>query len=145
MIVIQRGGGETHPVARTPDLEVRLDGNHQEIVLRLAEYRALHFRDAHYFKLHAFHRQGLSDRTGPPKKLFLKVVPDECDVHVAIVLDLGEETSLHGLQVGDHPDIRGRTLQADAFRYLRSAVHRDTASGIDADLFGPSQALSHQL
>src|ERR1039457_5169656 len=106
MVVVQGGGGEAHPVARAPYLEIGIDGNDQEIVLRLAEYRALRFGHADDFKLHAFRRNGLSDRSGPHKKLVLEIVPDERYVHVAIVLRLREKPSLFRLDVVDHTDIR---------------------------------------
>src|ERR1019366_2278610 len=122
-----------------------VDGNDQEIVLRLAKYRALGFGHTDDFKHHAFRRNGLSDRTGPDEKLVLEVVPDKCHVHVAIVLDLGEEASLFRLHVGDHPDIGRCTLQADAFRNFGAAVHRDTASGVDADLPRHRQTLAKKF
>src|ERR1022692_4221732 len=130
----------------SPDLEVGLDGDDEEIVLRLAEYRSLSFGHTDNFEHHAFRRNGLSNRTGGSgKKLVLEVVPDERHVHVAIVLDLGEKASVFRLDIVDHSDIGRRALQADVFRHLRAAVHRDTAAGVDADLFGHGQTLAKKF
>src|ERR1019366_9512361 len=145
MIVIQRRRGEAHSAARSPYLEIGVDWNDQEIVLRLAEDRALRFGHADDFKHHAFRRDGLSDGTRSRKKLVLEIVPDERHVPVAIILDLREKTSLFRLDIVDHRDIGRRALQADVFRYLRAAVHRDTASRADADLFGHGQTLAQKF
>ena len=108
--------GEIHAAARSPDLEVGLDRNDHEIVLRLAEDGTFGFGDADHLERQAIHRDGAADRVGAGEELVLDVVPDEGHVHAAVVLDVGEEAALCGLVVDDHRHIGRHTLQADVFR-----------------------------
>ena len=56
VIVIERGGAVIHAVVRAPDLEIGLDRNDDEVVLRIAEYGALGLGHADHFERQAFER-----------------------------------------------------------------------------------------
>ena len=125
-----------HAVARAPDLEIRLDRDHHEVVLRLPEDRPLRLRDADHFERNAFDDDRSARSHARREKLVLQIVPDERHVHVPVVLDLRNEASVLRFEIGNHADVRRRALHAHAFGDLLALMDRHAAAGDHADLFG---------
>jgi hypothetical protein len=71
-------------------------------------------------------------------------VPDERHVHVAIVL-VSERKRPSSASMLVITPILGDAPCKPTFRQLGAAVHRDAASGADADLFGHGQPLAQKL
>src|SRR6202030_2981613 len=94
MLMIDREAREIHAAARTPDLKICLDRNDDEVILRLPEDGSLGFRQPHDLERKTLDYNGFPDHLPAGKELLLQVVPEARHVHVALVLDFGDESSL---------------------------------------------------
>ena len=93
MVLIDGRGRVVHAAARAVDLEVRLDGNDDEVVLRLAEDAALGLGDADHLKRPALDLDGLADRIDVREEAVFMSLPMKATAQVALVLDFGEEAA----------------------------------------------------
>src|SRR5262249_23161579 len=89
MAVIDRGARVGHAIARSPDLEVGLNRDDDEVVLRLAEHRSLRLADTDHLERNALDLDRLADRAGSGKELVLQIAADESYIHVARIFGLG--------------------------------------------------------
>src|ERR1017187_5588416 len=95
-------------------LEVALDRNHHEIVLRISEDAAQRFGRAHYFIRDAFDLDELADRVAPFEKARAQIVAQEYDRGMAGDLLIGDSAPDIHLHVINGRDIFGDTLDIDA-------------------------------
>ena len=65
--------------ARAVDLEIGFGRDHQEVIARVAEHRALRFGHADHLERAAFHHDGFADRIRVGEELVFDVVADHGD------------------------------------------------------------------
>ena len=123
---------------RSPNFGKRVDGNNDEVVLRIAEHRAFRLGDAHHLERQTLERQRLPNGIAAGKEFGLDVVADEGDVHAPAIFDLGEKAALYRLEIEDDTDVGGGAHQRHALGDLFAAVYVDGAARNQADVFGES-------
>src|SRR5579864_7256515 len=90
MLLADGLGHQLDARARTVGLEIALDGDHDEIVLRFPKNAAQSLRDPNHFVRIALDLNDFSDRVDALEKLLVDVVPNERDRGVAANL-LGDQ------------------------------------------------------
>jgi len=111
-------GGVGHAVARSPDLEIRFDGNERRICPAIARRPIPWPWPRPPLERKTLDGDALADGTGIGEKLVLDVVTDEHRVHCAGRSRFPIESAFCRLEVADDPHIRGRALQAHILHQL---------------------------
>ena len=109
-----RFGDDADAVAAAVRLEVALDGDHHEVVLRVAEDAAQRLRHADHFVGNALHLDGLADRVAPFEEALAQVVADEDHRRVTAHFFVGDGAADVHLDIVDGRDVVGDALHVHA-------------------------------
>ena len=107
-------GDQADAVAAAVGLEVALDRDHDEVVLRVAEDAAQRLGHADHFVRAAFDRDGLADGVAALEEARADIVADEDHRRVAAHLFVGDAAAGIDLHVVDGRDVVGDALDVDA-------------------------------
>ncbi len=116
VLLVDGFGDQADSVVRAVGLEVALDGNHHEVVLRVAEHAAQRLGDADHFVRIAFNLDGLADRVAVREEARANIVADEGHRRVAADLFVGDAAAGIHLNIVDGGNVVGDAFDIHAFR-----------------------------
>ena len=111
-VLRQKRIAEAH--ARPVNFEISFGRNRGEVVLRLPEHAAFRFGHADHFERHPVDADAFPDGIGAGEKPFLEIRAQEDHVHMAPVLDVGDEAPGIDLGIGHHRPVGRGADQLDA-------------------------------
>src|SRR5258708_4939630 len=116
MFLIGRLSDQVHAFVRAVGLEVALDGNHNEIVLRFAENAAKRPRGTDYLIWISFDLDCFANGIDPLKEAVSKIIAHECDHRVAADFFSCNRASRVNAYAADARDVIGDALDVNTRR-----------------------------
>ncbi len=126
-------------------LEIALDRDHHEVILRIAKHAAQRLGDADHLVRHAFHRDGLAYGIGSREKARADVVADEHYRRVAANLLVGDGAAAIDLNVVDLRNAVGDPLNVDSLLGFALVGNARLAGDHHSEIFQHGGVALHEL